>query len=318
MKLRTEVLLSGLFLISFIISPLSGATITVKAPNGGGTLGAGASTNITWETTGTIENVKIDLTIDNGSTWDTITTGIPNTGTYTWTVPSVNSDSCKIKVSDVQSGGPSDESDNIFKIKDLRRITITSPNGGEQLQVGTRGQVNWSSLGIIENVKIEFSEDNGDNWIIFTSHTVNSGTYTFYVPDKVSNSCLIRISDASASNISDVCDASFSIHNPNIEIIYQHGIPKTNSLINFWPNPVRSNLSINFCLAQCENVLIDIYSLKGSLIKRLAHDRLQAGYYKVLWNTKEDSGQNISTGQYIMKMKFGKKVYNKILTIIKY
>ena len=317
MKLRIVISLFGLLFLSINTNPISATTITVKAPNGGGTLGAGASTNITWETTGTVENVKIELTTDNGDTWDSVTSELPNTGTYAWTVPVVSSDSCKIKVSDVQPSGPSDESDNVFKIKDLRRITIASPNGGEEFKVGTRGEVTWNTLGIIENVKIEFSEDNGDNWIIFTSKAANTGTYTFYVPDKVSNSCLIRVSDASETNISDVCDANFTIHNPNIEIIYQNGIPKKSSLINFGPNPVRSNLSIKFCLAQIENVSIDIYSLKGRLIKCLANERLRTGYYKVLWNTEENSGQSVSTGQYIMKMRIGKKVFNKTLTIIK-
>ena len=317
MKLRIVISLFGLLFLSINTNPISATTITVKAPNGGGTLGAGASTNITWETTGTVENVKIELTTDNGDTWDSVTSELPNTGTYAWTVPMVSSDSCKIKVSDVLSGGPSDESDSVFKIIDMRRVTITSPNGGEEFVVGTRGEVSWNTLGIIENVKIEFSEDNGDNWIIFTSKATNSGTYTFYIPDKVSNTCLIRVSDATETNISDICDANFSIHNPNIEIIYQNGIPKTNSLINFGPNPVRNNLAINFCLATSENVSIDIYSLKGRLIKCLANEKLQAGYYKVLWNTKEDSGQKISTGQYIMKMRIGKKVFNRILTIVK-
>lgn len=317
MKLRIVSLLLGLLFLSINTNPIFATTITVKAPNGGGTLGAGASTNITWETTGTLENVKIDLTTDNGNTWDTITTGIPSTGTYAWTVPAVTSDSCKIKVSDVQPGGPSDESDSVFKIIDLRRITITSPNGGEELEVGTRGEATWNTLGIIDSVKIEFSENNGDNWIIFTSKTVDTGSYTFYIPDKVSNSCLLKVSDASDMNISDICDANFTIHNPNIEIIVQSGIPKINSLIGFGPNPVKNQLSISFCLAQSENVLIDIYSLKGRLIKCLANERLSAGYYKVLWNSEENSGQSISAGPYLLKMEIGDMVHNKILTIIK-
>lgn len=313
MNLRIITLVLGLIVLASNPNPISGASIKVNAPNGGGTLGAGASTSITWTTEGTVDTVKIDLTTNNGNTWDTVTTGIPNTGNYAWTVPMVFSDSCMIKVSDIKPGGPSDQSDSVFKIIDYRKITINSPNGGETFEVGKQVKATWNNLGIINEVKIEFSYNNGETWIIFTSNTENTGSYTFFIPDKVSKMCLIRISDASDNKISDVCDANFTIHNPNIEIIPKSGTPKSNSLISLGPNPVRDNLAVNFCLAQKENVLIDIYSLKGSLIKCLANETLHAGYYKIHWNTKE----NISIGQYLLKMRIGDTVYNKILTIIK-
>ena len=55
--------------------------------------------------------------IDNGRTYTTIVIGVPSSETsYVWTVPSVNSDSCKIKIIAYGPGWQYDESDGVFRI----------------------------------------------------------------------------------------------------------------------------------------------------------------------------------------------------------
>ncbi|HLP45456.1 MAG TPA: hypothetical protein VK469_05900, partial [Candidatus Kapabacteria bacterium] len=91
-------------------------TITLISPNGGENWAVGSSYSITWSYTGTIENVKIEYTTDNGSQWTMITAAAPNTGFYTWTVPNAVSSLCKIKISDASLGNPWDTSDAVFSI----------------------------------------------------------------------------------------------------------------------------------------------------------------------------------------------------------
>ena len=118
------------------------------------------------------------------------------------------------------AGGP-DLSQNgsrdafVAKINEIS-ITVTSPNGGEVLYVGLTKNITWLSVGGVGNVKIEYSTDNGTTWIEIVASTENNGTYAWIVPDAVSNTCLVRISEAEVGDPSDASDAIFSITSASI------------------------------------------------------------------------------------------------------
>ncbi|MEO0077188.1 MAG: T9SS type A sorting domain-containing protein, partial [candidate division WOR-3 bacterium] len=74
------------------------------------------------------DSLSLFYSIDNGRTYTTIVTGIPSSETsYVWTVPNVNSDSCKIKVIAYGPGWQYDESDDIFRIITTGIEEIASP-----------------------------------------------------------------------------------------------------------------------------------------------------------------------------------------------
>jgi hypothetical protein len=92
-------------------------TLTVLAPNGGEVLTAGNIYPITWDTEGTVADVLIEYSVDNGSAWtpvDPCNTG--NTGSYNWLVPDVNSSQCLVRVSDASNPDVNDISDGLFTI----------------------------------------------------------------------------------------------------------------------------------------------------------------------------------------------------------
>ena len=93
----------------------------------------------------------------------------------------------------------------------LPYITVTAPNGGENVQVGSSQNITWNSGGTSGNVHIEFSDDNGSTWYNVIASTPDDGSHTYTIPAMPSDSCLIRISDVSGGNPSDVSDAVFTI-----------------------------------------------------------------------------------------------------------
>ncbi len=94
----------------------------------------------------------------------------------------------------------------------LAGVEITSPNGGEKWNVGSVHQITWNTIYPEENkVRIEYSIDNGSNWILVDSGVFNDGDYTWDIPYTPSTNCLVRVSDAANKAISDVSDAVFSI-----------------------------------------------------------------------------------------------------------
>jgi len=42
--------------------------------------------------------------------------------------------------------------------------------------------------------------------------------------------------------------------------------------------------------------------MSGSLVKTLTSDYKEAGSYKVIWNGLNNDGQQVASGQYILKM----------------
>jgi len=92
------------------------STISVTSPNCGESWVIGSVHNITWTTTGTVGNVKIEYSKDSGSSYTTIIASTVNSGSYPWTVPDTPSMNCLVKISDASSGTPSDTSDAIFMI----------------------------------------------------------------------------------------------------------------------------------------------------------------------------------------------------------
>jgi hypothetical protein len=206
--------------IVYSVCAASSPTITVTAPNGGERLEVGSNLSITWSDTGSIDNVKIEYSTDSGTTWDSIIDTIDNSGSYSWdSIPDAPSETCLIRVSDTD-GNPSDVNDEFFAIipQPVGTITVTSPNGGNVLTVSDIERITWTSTGTIEDVTLEYSTDNGLNWIFIdsaASSETGSDNYDWTVPDTPSVQCLVRVtSSASDEGPSDTSDAVFTIESP--------------------------------------------------------------------------------------------------------
>jgi alpha-tubulin suppressor-like RCC1 family protein/Leucine-rich repeat (LRR) protein len=97
-------------------APAIQGTIAVTSPNGGESWVGGSSHNITWTTTGTIANVKIESSTNSGSSYTPVIASTANTGSYAWTVPNTPSATCLVRVSDVSNSLVNDASNATFTI----------------------------------------------------------------------------------------------------------------------------------------------------------------------------------------------------------
>lgn len=208
-----------------VFSIFSEPTITVTSPNGYESWEASSPHSITWTSTGTVGNVKIAYSINNGSNWTEIIASTENDGSFPWTLPEVDSNQCLIRVSETdEDGSPSDISDAPFSILSpvSGSITLRTPNGGESWIVGSSQEIKWNSTGDINHVTIKYSADNGTTWKTIAKNAANSHSYNWAVPETVSDKCLVRVA-ANDSDLdpkpSDVSDAVFSIILPSSPII---------------------------------------------------------------------------------------------------
>ncbi len=193
------------------VAKISETSLAVTSPNGAETLHVGFGWIIAWLTTGKVDKVTLQYSVDGGTNWFMIAYKIPNTGTYAWDVPDDVSATCLVRVSETETEIPTDSSDAVFAISNDPMIVVSSPNGGEKWAVGSTQTISWRSGGAVNDVKIEYSIDGGVTYTSIVDDTQNTGTYTWVVPDAVSDLCLVQITDVSVSTTTDMSDIVFSI-----------------------------------------------------------------------------------------------------------
>jgi hypothetical protein len=191
-------------------------SLNLTFPNGGETLPGGQTQTITWTSTGSISNVKIEYSTDNGTSWKIITSATGNDGSYVWQVPSIESNECLVRISDALDGSPSEQSAGIFSIvlAGTETINVTNPNGSNNFLIGTTDEITWTSTGTIDNVRIQYSTNNGSSWTEIIDSTTNDGSYYWLIPNTPSTQCLVRISDAADGTPADTSDSVFTIMYP--------------------------------------------------------------------------------------------------------
>lgn len=103
---------------------IKGTGIMVAHPDGQEVLQDGSTFDIRWASAGSISNVKVEYSTDSGKSYTTIVSSTPNTGSYTWTVPAVNSNTALVRVSNVADATVYDESNAGFRL-----VSSTAPAG---------------------------------------------------------------------------------------------------------------------------------------------------------------------------------------------
>ena len=189
--------------------------ITITYPNGGDSLYADSSYDITWTTNLTTERIKIEYSTNLGMDWSEIIASKPaDTLAYAWIIPNTSSDSCLVRISDSATGFPSDVSDAAFTILPIPYVTVTSPNGGEVWYIDSTYDITWTSEGTSDFLFIDYSIDSGATWLEVTSYVhPDSGSYSWAIPNTPSTNCFVRIGDSLSIDHtpSDTSDAVFEI-----------------------------------------------------------------------------------------------------------
>lgn len=136
--------------------------------------------------------------VDNVSNVEQVTLYSPAAGVYT------------IKVNGASiTTGTSQEYSITWNI-DQPRVEMIYPNGGESFSPGSNEILTWNTVGTTGTHTLEYSIDNGANWLPIVSSLSNSTTrYTWTVPTGVNTSqALVRVVNGSYI---DQSDAVFNI-----------------------------------------------------------------------------------------------------------
>lgn len=102
----------------------------------------------------------------------------------------------------------------------------------------------------------------------------------------------------------------YFLYNKEMELIssgsstpLNENFPENFALKPNFPNPFNPSTTIPYELPEVSSIKIDIYDLAGKKIRTLVNNNVEAGFHTCVWNGKNDKGEKIAAGVYIVSMK---------------
>jgi hypothetical protein len=105
-------------------------------------------------------------------------------------------------------------------------------------------------------------------------------------------------------------------------------LPNEYGLNQNYPNPFNPSTLISFAipstgselgsLAQKQvSVSLNVYDMRGQLIKNLVNESVSGGVYAIAWDGKSNSGKQVASGQYLCKIISGNFTKEIRMTLMK-
>jgi len=204
--------------------------IRLRYPNGGEYLSLGTPYTISWVQFG-LSSYHVNIELWQGNLWvGFIARNLPaNSATWTWDVGSLEQGSVgpgenyKIRIytadTPIWMGNFEDTSADDFHL--LSRISVISPNGGENWQLGTSQNIVWDQAGLMSNtVNIELYKDAQFLATIASNYTSASASYSWNVGDYAGGTAQpgsgysILVESFADPDVRDISDGVFTIAPP--------------------------------------------------------------------------------------------------------
>ncbi|MCS7019503.1 MAG: Ser-Thr-rich GPI-anchored membrane family protein [Cytophagales bacterium] len=180
--------------------------VTITSPNGGESIAAGSTVNITFTFTpasNPAENVFVLELLAGGELYQTLTPSSITASPFVWNVPATiaTRNDYRIRIRRATASADTDQSDNNFSITGGRSISVTLPNGGQAIAKPSAYLITWTSVNLpaTQNVRIELLRGNAVQAILFSS-TPNDGSELWNVDASLPDDHTYRIRISSVAD----------------------------------------------------------------------------------------------------------------------
>ena len=82
------------------------------------------------------------------------------------------------------------------------------------------------------------------------------------------------------------------------------GIPHTFKVHNNFPNPFNPVTKVQIDVPEFGHAIIQVHDVSGRLITTLVNEELRPGFHSIQWNGKNQLGESVSSGVYILNVRF--------------
>ncbi len=182
--------------------------VHITNPESDESIRAQSQYTIQWQSGGGVGDILVEFSDDLGETWQMLTSqAVANNGSYTWDVPKIHSDTCLIKIQDVNDVDITDTS-LAFSVFDPNAVKLIYPDGGQKLPGGKSLYVTWENSG--QNpVKSEYRTYNQvvgwSEWNVIEPDTIGN-TAPWTPLQRSYHTVQLRVSDAHLPDAFDISD----------------------------------------------------------------------------------------------------------------
>ncbi|MEN6444872.1 MAG: carboxypeptidase regulatory-like domain-containing protein [Candidatus Cloacimonas sp.] len=177
--------------------------------------------------------------------------------------------------------------------------SYVSDYGLERFKVGISPSTNPADFTIISGPNyIEAPVD----WTEFTYQITNVGNYYIGIQ------CLSN--DAFIFCVDDVTVTGGDVNDPEVPVV-------ATALHNNYPNPFNPETTISYSVKEAGPVTLQVYNVKGQLVKTLIKGIQEPGNHTIVWNGTDNNGRSVSSGVYYYKMQAGKYSSTKKMIMMK-
>ena len=177
-----------------------------------------------------------------------------------------------------------------------------TPVGGITTIESTAPIINWLSLSPESETVFPDSSVNID--VTFVTTDLEIGTYD----------AQIKIYSNDPVNPEIIIPITLNIVETGSDGIFK---PLITKLENNYPNPFNPETNIKYQIYEENKVELNIYNIKGQLVKTLISQVQSSGKYEVIWNGTNENSQIITSGVYLYMLKTGNKTYTKKMLLMK-
>jgi hypothetical protein len=125
----------------------------------------------------------------------------------------------------------------------------------------------------------------------FTDSNVPGGTYVYSV-----------IAQYTTGESDELQTDQITIISTDEDIIVT---PQVTELRGNYPNPFNPETKINFSLKDDDFVVIEIFNVKGQMVRTLVNEEMRAGNHSIVWNGRNNNNREAGSGIFFYRMKAG-------------
>jgi len=83
-----------------------------------------------------------------------------------------------------------------------------------------------------------------------------------------------------------------------------------------YPNPFNPETTISYDIKDATQVRLDVFNLKGQLVKTLVNNEQASGRYNVVFTARDDKGNKLSSGLYFYRLRAGDYVKTRKMMLM--
>jgi hypothetical protein len=188
------------------------------------------------------------------------------------------------------------------------QVEVVKPNGGE-VWIGGNRQIKWHAEDDsgVDSVSIFLSFDKGYNWPDTLSTGVTSdSTWMWLVTDLDTTSTKCRVAvvahDGDGDGGYDMSNANFQATGlgegqaPGTLLVPQ--VASIDDRVEAYAH----KRSLVFSVARPRNVELNLYDVRGRLVRNLWQGRVEEGLYRVEWDLRDLHGAQVANGVYFYRL----------------